>query len=443
VIPAPLKKWLAFGSGVGIQIVGPRGAESLRIAAARVRPGGARLRGGFTIDDFPHQPAGQWGTDYAAFVRRLGLRHVGATVVLPRADVIVRPLVLPGVSDKDLESAVHFQMDGLHPYNEDDVYSSWTRLRGTPLVLVAVVRRDVVDRYAALFEEAGIKIGAFSCSAAAVYSALRLHGAKPAAELLAYDETAADEKAPQREFYGESPARPLFSATFDVGPDNVHQERAAALAAAELRIDPNSPTRTQAVPLARLLGGEPPVAYAAAMASACPVLSLPLNLLPPDRRQTSSALRWVPSTAFALIVLLLAGGMAAMPGFQKDRYLRSLNDQIKQVKPQADRVAQIDKQIDVVRGRIQLLDDLRRHTKADIDVLAELTRLLPPPTWLNGTDITARQVVISGETNQAEPLLKVLDASPLFESSEFQMQPVRTPTAQMFRIKTNREGALP
>ena len=37
-----LKKWVAFGSGVGIQIAGPRGAESLRIVAVRVRPTGAR-----------------------------------------------------------------------------------------------------------------------------------------------------------------------------------------------------------------------------------------------------------------------------------------------------------------------------------------------------------------------------------------------------------------
>jgi hypothetical protein len=436
MIPAPFKKILAFGSGVGIQIVGPRGSESLRIAAARVRPGRTKLQGGFTIEDFPHQPAGQWGTDYAAFVRKLGMRHAAATVVLPRADVIVRPLTLPGVSDQDLESAVRFQMDGLHPYSEDDIYSSWTRLPGTPLVLVAVARRETVERYAAPFEEAGIKIGGFTCSAAAVYSALRIFGARPAAELLAYEELG-DEQHPQLEFYGESPARPVFSATFDVEP-----ERAAALAAAELRIDPQSALVTEAVPLNALLGGEPPVAYAAALTSACPLLSLNLNLLPADRRQTGSVLRWVPTAAFALVALLLAAGLALLPGYQKDRTLRSLQAQIKQVQPQADRVAQIDKQIAEARRRIQLLDDIHRHTKSDIDVLAELTRLLPPPTWLSGTEINPHQVVISGETNQAEPLLRVLDASPLFESSEVQMQ-VRMPAAEMFRIRTNREGVAP
>src|SRR5580693_8102900 len=215
MITPGLRKWLAAGSGVGIQIAGPRGAESMHVAAVRVRPGGAPavklLRGGFAIENFPQQPAGVWGTDYAAFLRKLGMRHVTATVVLPRQDVIVRPLVLPGVSDKDLASAIQFQLDGLHPYSEDDVFSSWARLPGTSTVLVAVARKDVVERYAALFAEAGVKVGGFTCSAAAVYSALRLFGAPAAREILAWD--SASEAI---ELYGESPSRPLLSASYDL-----------------------------------------------------------------------------------------------------------------------------------------------------------------------------------------------------------------------------------
>ena len=194
MIPAGLKKWLAAGSGVGIQIAGPRGAESMQRrrgtrSSGRSASASKILCGGFTIENFPHQPAGVWGTDYAAFLEKLGMRHVAATVVLPRQDVIVRQLVLPGVSDKDLDGAVQFQMDGLHPYNEDDVFSSWARLPGTSTVLVAMARKEVVERYAALFAEAGIKIGAFTCSAAAVYSALRLFGAPASREILAWDDS--------------------------------------------------------------------------------------------------------------------------------------------------------------------------------------------------------------------------------------------------------------
>src|SRR6185436_6212929 len=128
-----------------------RGAESLHVVAVRVRPSSARVLGQFTIENFPHQAAGVWGTDYAAFARKLGVAHVGATVILPRQDVIVRTLALPGVADNDLAAAVQFQLEGLHPYSEDDVVVSWAKLEDSPAVLVEIVRRDVVARYALAF----------------------------------------------------------------------------------------------------------------------------------------------------------------------------------------------------------------------------------------------------------------------------------------------------
>ena len=221
------QKWFAFGSGVGIEIAGPAWRRISRVTAVRVRPTGARVIGQLVVDDFPHQPAGVWGTDYAAFLRKLDLRMGLATVLLPRQDVIVRQLALPGVSDKDLASAVRFQLDGLHPYPEDDVIAELGASSGHSAVLVAIARRAVIDRYATMFAEAGIKIGCFTCSAAAIYSALRLFGTAPPAELLAYQPMTAmsnsTAKAPRaRSFPRASTPR---------------EPRAAALACAELRID--------------------------------------------------------------------------------------------------------------------------------------------------------------------------------------------------------------
>jgi hypothetical protein len=427
MMPPSIRKWLAIGSGVGIQITGHKGTEALRISAVRVRPNGVQVRGGFSIEDFTHQPAAAWGADCAAFLRRLRLRDAAAVVLLPRHDVIVRPLNLPGVSGKDLESAVRFQLDGLHPYNEEDVYFSSARLPGSSTILVAVARRDAVDRYAALFAEAGVKVRAFTCCAAAVFSALRLYEPPPTVETLAWDNSSG-----VTEVYGESAARPVFSAGFDLDP-----ERAATLAVAEMRADP----RIAAMPLSSLLDADPPLPYAAAVLSACPRFSLPLNLLPAERRAFSSPLRWIPTAALSAVALMLAGAFAALPNYERRHFVGSLDSQIAQVSALAARSNQLDKEIDTVRRHGDFLDNFRRHAKSDMDVLSELTKILPPPTWLNLTEISERQVVIGGETDQAEPLLKVLDASPLFESSEFQGAPIRTGGAGwVFRIRTNREG---
>ncbi len=428
-IPAELKKWAAIGSGAGIEISGPHGSESLHVSAVRVRPSGARVLGGFTVEDFPHQAAGVWGADYNAFLRKLGLKHLVATVLLPRHDVIVRQLTLPGVSDRDLASAIQFQMEGLHPYPEDEVAASWARLPGTSTVLVAIARRQAIERYAALFAEAGVRVGSFTCSAAAMYSALRMFGAAPAAEVLA-----CESRDGRLEFYGESPAHPVFSASFDAAP-----ERAAALAASELRLEPGAAPRS----FGELLGSTPALPYAAALASACPRLSLPLNLLPVERRHASSRVLWIPAAALGVAVVAAAGALSAFPQYENRRYLRSLQAQIAALEPKAAAAAQLDRDIDVARQRTLALDAVRRRTPSDMDVLAELTRILPPPTWLNNLDVTPTQITVVGETDQAAPLLKVIDASPLFEASEFNQPPARTPTGETFRIRAHREGAKP
>ena len=428
-IPAEFKKWLAIGSGAGVEISGPRGTESLHITVVRVRPNGARVLGAFTIEDFAHQAAGVWGNDYNAFLRRLGLKHLVATVLLPRHDVIVRQLTLPGVSDKDLGAAIQFQIEGLHPYPEDDVAASWSRLPGTQSVLVAIARRQAIERYATVFAEAGVKIGSFTCSTGAVYSALRIFGDAPAAEMLA-----CEARNGEVEFYGESPARPVFSASF-----NLSEDRAAALAASELRLEPS----TEPHPLSELLGAAPALPYAAALTSACPRLSLPLNLLPVGHRQTGSRAWWIPAAALGAGVLLLAGALAAFPQYESRRYLRLLQTQIAALEPQAKQAAELDRSIDTVRRRTLLLEDVRHRSKADIDVLAELTRILAPPTWLISLDVTPAQVTVTGETDQAAPLLKIIDASPLFDASEFVTPPVRTNAGETFRIRARREGARP
>jgi len=421
-----LRKLLAFGSGVGIEITGPRGAETLRISAVQVRPTGARVLGGFSIENAAQQPAAEWGQIYSAFLKKLGLSHLPATVLLPREDVILRQVAVPGVSDKDLPAAVGFQMDGLHPYAEDDVVSSWARLPGTSTVLVGIARRAALERYQAWFSEAGVKIASFTCAPAAIYSARRLFASGPVPAVLALEEVNG-----RMELYGESPSHPLFSAAFDAT-----RERAIALACAELRLDQTMETRS----FHALLGAEPAFPYAAALAGACPHLFLALNLLPAEFRSSSSRALWIPNAIAFALVLVAAVTLAAYPAVEDRRYLRTLNAEIAKVKPQAMLAAKLDKDIDAARRKTILLDQLRRRSKMDIDVVGEMTKILPPPIWLNALEINRTQVSVAGETEQAAPLLKQIDASPFFEASEFSMQPVRLATGEAFRIRTQREA---
>src|SRR5207249_2852450 len=145
-VPANLRKLLAFGTGVGVEI----GATSLDVVAARVRPTGIHVLGRIEIADFVSRPADEWGGEYSRFLKSVGAAHLSATVLLPRRDIIVRTVALPGVAAKDIENAIRFQLDSLHPYGEDDVCWGWSPL-GYGSVLVGIARRSAVERYDQLF----------------------------------------------------------------------------------------------------------------------------------------------------------------------------------------------------------------------------------------------------------------------------------------------------
>lgn len=430
-----LRRWRAFGSGVGIEIAGAPGVESLRIALVKVSSGSVRVLDQMVVADFEHHAAGVWGTEYSGLLRKHGMGHVAATVLLPRRDVIVRQLALPGVEEKDLAAAVGFQLDGLHPYREEDATASWARLSDGTTVLVAITKRSLLDHYRTLFAEAGIRISGFTCSAAALYSARRLTGTAEPAEILAV--SAGDS---QIEVYGESASRPVFSAVFSTVFDG-DAERAVAQAAGELRLSEQTPVRRigEIANLADTTDDAPALASVAALNSACPSLSLPLNLLPEEFRQTSSRAAGVPAAILAAAGVLLLGALYYLPSYQKEKSLESLNAEISKVTPAANRAVELDKQISTARQNTLLLDEIRGRSKADMDVLGELTKILPPPTWLNLLELSRTQVSFSGEAAQAAPLLGTVDASPLFEGSEFSSAPVRVKDGEAFRIRTNRQ----
>jgi len=425
-----LRKVLAFGTGAGIEI---RGGD-LEIAVARVRPIGIEVIGRLTIHDFRKRPAAEWGAEYNAFLKARGASHLAATVLLPRQDVIVRQISLPGVSGEDLESAIALQLDTLHPYGEDDVQYGWKRLGGGA-ILIGILRRATMEQYAALFDEAGIAVGCLTFSAGAIHGAIRLLGQPPFPSFVAANGAGYQPV----EIYGESPDRPLFSAEFDMP-----LERVVGMAVAELRLDPE----TEPIALERILPAPKvnPVEndlsrnalpYAAALAGACPRLAPAANLLPAERRAARSRAMFVPTIVLAALLLLVAGAMMAYSGVAQRQYLKKLQAEIARLEPRARRAQALDRNIDTMRVRTRLLDDFRARSKADLDSLNELTRLLPPPAWTNQVDVTRDTATFSGEAEQAAALLGVIDSSPQFHNSEFSMI-ARGPNGELFRIRTQR-----
>ncbi len=221
-------------------------------------------------------------------------------------------------------------------------------------------------------------------------------------------------------------------------------EKAAAMAVEELRLAPE----TVPLPIESLLPAprvnpvendlaHNPLPYAAALACACPRLAPSANLLPPERRAGASRGIFIPTAVIATVLLIVVVASLAWPSYDERRYLKELDAEIARLRPQAAHAAALDREIDHTRARARLLDEFRTRTRSDLDAINELSRLLPPPVWTNNVELTRDAAMIFGEAEQAAPLIKVLDASPLFHNSEFNGIS-KVQTAEIFRLRTQR-----
>ena len=432
-----LRKWLAIGTGVGAEISG----RNLLLTAAKVRPGGIDVLGVATIENFEERPAAEWSGEYAAFLKSCSGKHLAANVVLPRAEVIVRELALPGVSDDDVPSAISYQLDSLHPYPEEDVVFDWARLNG-PLVAVGIARKDLVARYTNLFSEAGVQVSSFSISGSVLYTARRVYEANPATGI------AAGMSRDQRvEIYGESEAHPMFTNAFDA-PAESFAARAVSMALAELRLPADTEVQSyeRVLPPPRTIAASIPLseyalAYAAAVASAVPRSAGRLNLLPLDQRRENSKLVYIPTAVLATVALGLLLANVFYTQLEERRYQSILQDEVKKLAPASKQADLLDLAAVNTRKRIGLIDAYKRQSQADMDALNELTRILAPPAWVGTLEMNRTTVSIAGEAEQSAGMLKTLDQSPLFMGSDFTMPMMRAADGrtEMFRIRTTRE----
>ena len=208
------------------------------------------------------------------------------------------------------------------------------------------------------------------------------------------------------------------------------------LAASELRLAPD----TQPFSIESRV---PSLSYAAAMSAACPRLSLNANLLPEDQRSSNSRVLFVPTVILTLALILLGVALSMHTTYENRRLIAALEEKTKKLQPVAAKVAVFDKSTLKAKERTKLLDDFRARSKSDLDAILEMTRVLPPPIWLSYLELTRTAVTVGGEADQAAGLLRVIDNSPYFQNSEFTMPIARVQTAEVFRIRSQREELKP
>lgn len=150
-----------------------------------------------------------------------------------------------------------------------------------------------------------------------------------------------------------------------------------------------------------------------------------LNLLAPEQqpRRGLWSQRW--RAAVIAVSLLLVTAAVALPIWQQRTLVLGALARIDQARKAADQAQQLREQLDKDLESSQMLARKKQSIPARVDLLRELTLILPDDTWLERLQIKGDSAQLIGQSSKASALIGIVESSKLFNSAGF-TSPVTT-----------------
>ena len=165
--------------------------------------------------------------------------------------------------------------------------------------------------------------------------------------------------------------------------------------------------------------------------------SLSINLLPHDdeaHRMVQLIMRWVPW----LLLIALGVVAIALPIFQKRAQVIELLPQVNVAAQQATAADALRQQLDRAQGEYNFLLIKRYALPTGLQLLSEVTRILPDDTWLQSfelrTTAKGRELQLQGETGVAGKMIELFEQSPLVAGATFKSPVTQAPGSAASRF---------
>lgn len=157
------------------------------------------------------------------------------------------------------------------------------------------------------------------------------------------------------------------------------------------------------------------------------------NLLPQkERRRNGRPLLDSAKLLFALMLMLLAAVLVT-PLWQRAQILDALETEVRQARGDAIQVDDLRQELERARqGSIAVLQQKFEQPRV-IDLLRELTELIPEETWIQSMELRDGEVQLRGESAQATGLIATLESAPGIDNVSF-----RSPLTQVARTGKER-----
>ena len=399
-------------------------------------------------------------TKIEEFLKRNHVAEARVVACLPRETFFIRFLDLPGEAESQLARVVGYQVDTLHPFHNTPIrWDSAVVAKDAKTkqirVMIAIAEQSALDRQSQALKDLGIRPDSLTPAAAPVAgllgsllpemalvvlsrgSKMELLGFRQG-NLVAARELASDDANPAQQLERE------LHALGSVLPPEASKAIPTFTGSAIPEVFSEVLGETKRLPLLKLALSAPPKFDAEmmfpALAAACSGLrrrpSPSLNLLPLESRLRPSRWGRVPIYAAGASAALLGLTLLAHGLIETALYGRALDRQIHILRSQAETVQQQGEQATHLSERAALLESLRAQTWQKLQIMRELTNLLPDGTWIQDLQVGQGTVEFSGSSNRAADLIQPLENSVYFSRVEFASPITRgSDNKEVFRIR--------
>ncbi len=414
------------------------------------------------------------------FVSRHSLKRDHAHLLIPRQKAVARFIRLPIATRENLRKVLEYELPKHTPFKNDEVYFDYVLLKEEKewlTLFAAFTKRSDIETNLSLLKKIGIKPASIQIPTVSslnlffwnkkyvggdVSVLLDLNGPffemnllegadwRESYHLPFHSEQWATEIVRTHERAGVKPDANATLKYYLYGEEGDEKNRATLKETAGGREVSGPPLDSVA------FGGDRTklsVIYASIGAALSGLIKpkIDLNLLPVELRKKRRKVGKPVLIALLILIILLGLNKGAGVYLNYRDELASTTEEMKRQKPEVEAVERLQKQKESLSKEISELEKLRSEEVSKIEMLKELTRLLPESAWVWNLKYNGKEIDVSGYADSASDLISLLDKSPLFEKVEFLapvtkerlMRPEGPQEKERFRIRARLEARRP
>lgn len=384
-----------------------------------------------------------------SIMNETGMKDARISVVLPRQSAITKLLRVPAPGLAELDGIVRFEIEKHIPFALADTYYAYQVVRkeqNVYTVLLTAARKDAVDGVTSMFARAGLEPECVSAWQPSMYNAMYHLGRIPEGKNVAVIclngrrfsvDTFADtvpvysnrlactgsrqsESIPviERELKYSICSLGGNAAAKRLDVSIILSDEPAELSLLDsLRADLNIPDITSAIK-----DFERPYSTAPATGAALALTGkarLNINLAPAKTSEASAATVNFTMIASVVVLLLLAAALVSYT-LRDSLELKRINEAVEGVRAESESVQRLADELKTAEARSSALMEIEAMNRpGPLEVLKELTTVLPMDTYLKSMEYNSGVVTIEGKSSRASSLLIRMEKSDSLKEFEF------------------------